>query len=37
MLAQLEEDACYWPDNDGYHDFDDLAIVNITGEHIGNM
>jgi hypothetical protein len=36
-LAQLEEDAHYWPDNDGYHDFNDVAIMNIMGEPIGNM
>jgi hypothetical protein len=35
-LVQLEEDAHYWPNDDGYHDFDDVAIVNIMGEPIGN-
>jgi hypothetical protein len=36
-LAQLKEDAHYWPDDDRYHNFDDIAIANITGEPIGNM
>jgi hypothetical protein len=36
-LAQLEEDTHYWPDDDGYHGFDGIAITNIMGEPIGNM
>jgi hypothetical protein len=36
-LVQLEEDAHYRPDDDGYHNFDDVAIMNIMGEPIGNM
>jgi hypothetical protein len=36
-LVQLEEDTHYWPNDDRYHDFDDVAITNIMGEPIRNM